>query len=72
MTPLLRRSFLALAAAWERAGRFSDLLRRRQRTIHLLGGLLLLGVGVLLVTGAWDALTTWLRVHAVSGFEVIV
>lgn len=64
--------FLLLATAWERAGRFNAFLRRHQRTIHLFGGVLLLVVGLLLLTGLWDTLTTWLRVHAISGFEVIL
>lgn len=64
--------FLALASAWERAGRFSAFLRRHSRAIHVGGGLLLLAVGVLLLTGAWDALLNWLRVNAISGFEVIL
>lgn len=64
--------FLAIAAGWERAGRANDFLRRHTRAIHLAGGVLLLIVGLLLVTGAWDTVTTWLRVNAISGFEVIL
>ena len=64
--------FLLLATAWDRAGRFNDFLRRHQRFIHRAGGVLLLLVGLLLVTGLWDTLTLWLRVHVVNGFEVIV
>lgn len=64
--------FLLLATAWERAGRFNAFLRRHQRVIHIGGGILLLVVGLLLLTGLWDTLTTWLRVHAINDFEVIL
>lgn len=64
--------FLAMATAWERAGRFNGFLRRHMRTIHLAGGLLLLAVGLLLVTGLWGRIMTWLQVHAISGFEVFL
>ena len=40
--------------------------------IHRLGGALLLVVGVLLLTGLVGWLTTWLRIHTVLGFEVIL
>ena len=36
------------------------------------GGLMLVAVGVLLVTGWWDQMVTWLQVHLVSDFEVAV
>lgn len=64
--------FLALATAWERAGRFNGFLRRHSRAIHLAGGLLLLAVGVLLLTGAWSAIMDWLYAHAIGGFKVIL
>lgn len=64
--------FLAMAAAWERAGRFNAFLRRHSRAIHIGGGLLLLLVGVLLLTGAWTSIMTWLQIHAINGFEVIL
>lgn len=64
--------FLAIATAWDRAARFNAFLRRHSVLIHRLGGGLLLVVGVLLLTGWWDALTTWLRIHTILGFEVIL
>ena len=64
--------FLVMAAAWERAGRFNAFLRRHSRRIHLAGGLLLLAVGILLVSGLWARIMTWLQVHAIGGFEVFL
>ena len=43
--------FLLIAAGYARAGRASAWLRRHHRGIQLVGGALLLGVGLLLVTG---------------------
>lgn len=50
---------IALGARW--TVRTSGWLRRNSRTIQLVGGGLLFVVGVLLVTGLWGELTSWLR-----------
>ncbi|OLF15819.1 cytochrome c biogenesis CcdA family protein [Actinophytocola xanthii] len=50
---------IALGARW--TVRTSGWLRRNSRTIQLLGGGLLFVVGVLLVTGLWGEITSWLR-----------
>lgn len=50
---------IALGARW--TVRTSAWLRRNSRTIQLVGGGLLFVVGVLLVTGLWGELTSWLR-----------
>lgn len=63
--------FLLIATAWERAGRFNAFLRRHQLAIHRFGGILLLLVGLLLLTGAWEDITTWMRQH-IAAFEVIL
>ena len=36
------------------------------------GGVLLLAVGLLLVTGVWDTLTAQLQSRLVSGFETVI
>lgn len=64
--------FLLIAAAYERWAPVNAWLRRRQRAIQIFGGVLLLVVGLLLVTGAWDDLTTWIQRHLVNDFEVII
>jgi cytochrome c-type biogenesis protein len=64
--------FLLIAAGYSRAGRASAWLRRHHRGIQLLGGALLLGVGLLLVTGVWDALTAQLQTRLVSGYETVI
>lgn len=50
---------IALGARW--ALRANGWLRRHARTIQLAGGALLFVVGVLLVSGLWAELTSWLR-----------
>ena len=48
--------FLVTALAFGRVARVWSAVRRHQRLVQVLGGLLLVGVGVLLVTGAWTNL----------------
>ena len=61
--------FVLMAAAWEKAGRASAWLRRHQRAIQLVGGVLLLLVGVMLVTGLWETAMVWLQVPLVGPFR---
>jgi cytochrome c-type biogenesis protein len=64
--------FLLVAAGLDRAGRASGWLRRHQRGIRVLGGVLLVVVGLLLLTGVWEDLNRWLQSELVNGFEVPV
>lgn len=57
---------LALGARW--ALRATGWLRGRTRVVQLAGGVLLITVGVLLVTGMWGELVAWLR-GPIAGFE---
>ncbi|MBE8525760.1 cytochrome c biogenesis protein CcdA [Amycolatopsis sp. H6(2020)] len=50
---------IALGARW--AVRATDWVRRHGRQVQIFGGVLLLIVGVLLVTGVWGDLMGWLR-----------
>ncbi len=56
---------LALGAGW--AMRTTDWMRRHTRGIQLVGGVMLVLVGVLLVTGLWGVFIAWLRVP-IGGF----
>ena len=64
--------FVLIAAGLDRAGRASGWLRRHQRTIQVVGGVLLVLVGLLMVTGWWQDLNTWLQSELVNGFQVAV
>ena len=62
--------FVIIAAGLDRAGRASDWLRRHQRTIQVVGGVMLVVVGVLMLTGVWEDLNRWLQTELVNGFQV--
>jgi cytochrome c-type biogenesis protein len=47
-------------------------LRRHTVFITRLGGVMLIAVGVMLVTGAWNDITVWLRVHLTNTFTPAV
>jgi cytochrome c-type biogenesis protein len=64
--------FLLIAAGYERFGRVSAFLRRRQRGIQLFGGALLLVVGVLLVSGLWESITRHVQTTLVNGFTTVI
>lgn len=53
--------FVLLALGTRRALRFSALARRHAPTVLRAGGVLLVVLGILLLTGWWDALMIWLR-----------
>ncbi len=60
--------FLIVAFAVERGVTLFGFARRHALAITRIGGLLLAGVGVLEVTGAWTTALTWLQVHWTSGY----
>ena len=43
-----------------------------QAWVTRVGGLMLVVVGVLLVTGLWDSAVTWIQIRLISDFEVSV
>jgi cytochrome c-type biogenesis protein len=55
--------FLVTALAFGRVARVWTAVRRHQRLVQVLGGLLLVAVGVLLVTGAWTDLVHSVQRH---------
>ena len=59
-----------IAAGLDRAGRASGWLRRHQRTIQVVGGIMLVLVGLLMLTGVWEDLNRWLQIELVNGFQV--
>ncbi len=60
--------FLLVAFAVDRGMKVLGFARRHARLITRIGGLLLIAVGVLEVTGAWSGAMTWLKVHWLSGY----
>ncbi|NCD16905.1 MAG: cytochrome c biogenesis protein CcdA [Actinobacteria bacterium] len=53
--------FIVLAVAFTRSTRALEVVRRHRRAISQAGGVLLILVGVLLVTGLWGSLTGWMQ-----------
>jgi cytochrome c-type biogenesis protein len=64
--------FVLMAALWERAGRASDWLREHRHALQTVGGLMLVAVGLLMVTGVWEDVIVWLQVQLVGGFRVAI
>ncbi|WP_377640375.1 cytochrome c biogenesis CcdA family protein [Oryzobacter terrae] len=62
--------FVLVAAGLDRAGRVSRWLRRHQRRIQLAGGVVLVVVGLLMLTGVWEDLNRWLQTELVDSFRV--
>ena len=63
-----RRAILA-ALAWRHALGAISVLRRHQLWITRAGGLMLVAVGLLLLTGWWDPAVQWLQIHLVNDFQ---
>jgi cytochrome c-type biogenesis protein len=58
--------FLIVAFAFQRAMSALDFARRNARLISRIGGVFLIAVGVLEVTGVWSAALSWLQSHWLS------
>jgi len=64
--------FLLIAGGYARAGRASRWLQSHHRGIQLAGGSLLLVVGLLLVTGLWETVTTSIQTDLVQQFRTVL
>lgn len=62
--------FILAGLFWQRALGALGFVRRHQQWVTRAGGVMLVVVGLLLVTGWWDHAVTWLQLHLVSDFEV--
>jgi cytochrome c-type biogenesis protein len=60
--------FLIVAFAFQRGVSVFGFARRHARLITMIGGVMLIAVGLLEVTGAWASAITWLQVHWLSGY----
>ena len=64
--------FVVAGLAYRRALGAFAFVRRHEAWVTRLGGLMLVVVGVLLVTGWWEQAVTWLQIHLISSTEVSV
>ena len=62
--------FVVAGLAYRRALGAFGFVRRHQAWVTRAGGLMLVLVGVLLVTGWWDQAVTWIQIHLISSSEV--
>jgi cytochrome c-type biogenesis protein len=61
--------FVVAALAYRRMLGAIGFVRRHQQWVTALGGLMLIAVGLLLVTGTWDDLVGWMRDGFFPGFS---
>ncbi|HUZ22995.1 MAG TPA: cytochrome c biogenesis protein CcdA [Streptosporangiaceae bacterium] len=61
--------FLVVAFAFQRGASLFGFARRHARRVTQVGGVLLIAVGLLEVTGAWAAAVAWLQVHWFPGYN---
>jgi cytochrome c-type biogenesis protein len=61
--------FLLVSLGLQLGMRVFSFARRRARLITRVGGAMLVGVGLLEVTGAWSTFVAWLQVHWVSSYQ---
>ncbi len=64
--------FIIAALAYRRTLAAFGFVRRHQQWVMRIGGLMMIGVGVLLITGWWDVLVQRIQLELVSEFEVSV
>lgn len=64
--------FILMAALWDKASGVSAWLRDHRREIRALGGVMLIIVGVLMVSGLWEWLVVWLQINLISTFRVAI
>jgi cytochrome c-type biogenesis protein len=60
--------FLIVAFTVDRGVAMFGFARRHARLISVIGGVLLIVVGLLEVTGAWSSAMIWLQIHWLSGY----
>jgi len=64
--------FIAAGLAYRRALGALAVVRRHQQLVMRLGGLLLVAVGILLVSGWWDWVVTWLQTNVINSTSVSI
>ena len=62
--------FLVVAVAFSRMVNVLGFFKRNARMVSRIGGVMLVVVGLLEVTGAWSSAITWLHAHWFSGYNL--
>jgi cytochrome c-type biogenesis protein len=61
--------FLIVAFAFRRGLNVFGFARRHGRLITAIGGVMLVAVGLLEVTGTWGTAMTWLKIHWIGSYQ---
>jgi len=61
--------FLLVAAMFQRAMNFLEFFKRHARLVTRIGGVMLIALGVVEVTGAWTSVIAWLHTHWFNGYS---
>jgi cytochrome c-type biogenesis protein len=61
--------FILAALAYRRALNAFSVVRRHQQWVTRIGGLMLVAIGLMLLTGWWDHAVQWLQIHLVNDFQ---
>lgn len=64
--------FILAALAYRRALSVFGAIRRHQKWIMRAGGLMMIAVGLLLLSGWWDVMVQWIQLQLAAEFEVAV
>jgi len=62
--------FIVAGLSWRKALTAFGFIRRHQDWVTRIGGVMLIAVGLLLLTGWWDYLVTWLQINLISDWTV--
>ena len=62
--------FLIVAVAFQRLVGVLSFFKRNARMVSRIGGVMLVAVGLLEVTGTWTSAITWLHTHWFSGYNL--
>lgn len=64
--------FVVVALAFRRAMGALAVVKRHYRAVTVIGGVMLIVVGLLLVTGLWNEFSIWMRIHINGRFGAVV
>lgn len=64
--------FIAIAAGFGWATKSVGFVKRHIRTFNIAGGVLLMILGLLLVTGIWNTFAAWLQLEVIGYFQVAI
>lgn len=64
--------FVAIAAGFGWATKSVGFIKRHLRAFNIAGGVMLIVLGVLLVTGIWNSFVAWLQVGLIGGYQLAI